>query len=377
MIGGSPFTTKVATASGGTWLNVSADRFITAAVLSIRVNPTGLNPGTYSGTVDVVPADGSAASPVVISLTVLKPPPILIGVTPAQVPAGSDDTTITLTGSGFETGAVVKFNGIALFATTTLINANTLRLSLSKAMLRSPVSYSVAIENVGSPSSNALIFTIGNTPPQVSPGGVVNAASYTGGAVAPGEIVTVFGVGFGTEKNTRIFFDGDFTNTATLVYATPAQLSVTIPYGVNLPSTSMVIESESLRSAPVVLPVVRSAPAIFTVDASGKGQGAILNENASVNSAANPSAKGSVVVFYGTGGGALTAERLPRLASPVSVTIGGINAEVLYAGIAPGLVQGAIQVNARIPVDTPSGSLPVVLQVGDGRSPADVTLSVQ
>jgi trimeric autotransporter adhesin len=137
------------------------------------------------------------------------------------------------------------------------------------------------------------------------------------------------------------------------------------------------VQSQGQRSAPVVIPVVPATPAIFTTDASGKGQGAILNQDSSINSATNPAVAGSVVVLYGTGGGILTSDSPARLALSVSATIGGIDAPVLYAGIAPGLVSGAIQVNVQVPTGVPSGAVPVILQVGDARSRSDVTLAIQ
>jgi len=219
-----------------------------------------------------------------------------------------------------------------------------------------------------------VTFTVGAPAPQVFAGGVLNAASYVGGPVSPGEIVTVFGMAFGTAADTKVFFDG---LPATLLYVTPGQLSVTVPYSLTAGSTSFMIESQGQRSLPFPLQIASATPGIFTANASGKGQGAILNQDFSVNSAVSPAAKGSVAVLYGTGGGALTADELLRLALPVSVTVAGINAEVLYAGIAPGLVEGAIQVNVRIPQNAPSGDQPIVLQVGDQKSRSDVTLAVQ
>ncbi len=229
-------------------------------------------------------------------------------------------------------------------------------------------------------NSSGSIYTIPvslqvmSPPPIISAAGVVNAASYAGNSVSPGEIVTIFGANFGPQDNTQVLFDGI---AAKVIYVTPAQLSATVPYGISNSTTSLVVQSQIQRSVPVVIPVVPATPAIFTTDASGKGQGAILNQDSSINSATNPAAPGSVVVLYGTGGGALTTDSPGRLALLVSVTIGGIDAPVLYAGIAPGLVSGAIQVNVQIPTGVPSGAVPVILQVGDARSRSDVTLAVQ
>ena len=93
------------------------------------------------------------------------------------------------------------------------------------------------------------------------------------------------------------------------------------------------------------------------------------------------------MVLYATGegqtvpdgvDGLLTGTTLRRPALPVSVTIGGQPAEVLYAGSAPGLVSGVLQVNARIPAGVTTGpAIPVVVTVGGASSQAGVTLAVR
>ena len=58
--------------------------------------------------------------------------------------------------------------------------------------------------------------------------------------------------------------------------------------------------------------------------------------------------------------------------------IGGIEAGVLYAGAAPGLLAGVLQVNARVPVEVASGDkAPVVPTVGSASSQAGVTMAVR
>ena len=59
------------------------------------------------------------------------------------------------------------------------------------------------------------------------------------------------------------------------------------------------------------------------------------------------------------------------------VQIAGQDAEVTYAGAAPSLVAGVLQVNCRIPAGVPSGDIPIVLISGHAHSGAGVTVSVQ
>jgi uncharacterized protein (TIGR03437 family) len=111
-----------------------------------------------------------------------------------------------------------------------------------------------------------------------------------------------------------------------------------------------------------------------------------LNEDSTVNSAANPTRRGRIVVLFATGEGATTPtgddglianEIFPKPILPVRVRIGGQDAEVLYAGAAPTLVAGVLQVNVRVPSSAPDGNVPVQLFVGDTQSPATITIAVR
>jgi uncharacterized protein (TIGR03437 family) len=88
------------------------------------------------------------------------------------------------------------------------------------------------------------------------------------------------------------------------------------------------------------------------------GPAAALNQDGSINSSANPAPAGSIIVLYATGAGVMNpplqngtvvADTTPKPVLPVSVLFAGVSAEILYAGPAPGLVAGVLQINARIP----------------------------
>jgi uncharacterized protein (TIGR03437 family) len=240
-------------------------------------------------------------------------------------------------------------------------------------------------------------------PPVPTITAIANAASNASGAISPGEILVIYGANLGPSalisatpnsdgryerilSNTRVLFDGV---PAAVLYASASQLAVIAPYYLYWKDTTIVqVEYNSIRSSPSAISLTAAAPGIFTAHSSGKGQGAILNQDYSVNSAANPAARGSIVILYATGGGqtdpagvdgllANTAP-LPQPRLPVSVTIGGVNAEVLYAGAAPSFVAGAMQINAIVPLTAPVGSAaPVQIAAGGATSPAGVTLAVK
>jgi xyloglucan-specific exo-beta-1,4-glucanase len=231
---------------------------------------------------------------------------------------------------------------------------------------------------------------------------VSNAASYQGGGVAPGEVVTVFGQGLGPSslvpaaldetgslstmlQGAQLFFDGE---PAPLIYASWGQAGAVVPYSVAGNSTTSVQASYlGALSLPVVLPVVPTVPGIFTLSASGSGAGTILNEDYSVNSPSNAAARGDYILIYATGEGetapsgidgliTLSLTLLPLL--PVTVQIDGIDATVEFAGEAPGIVAGVLQVNAQIPAGAhPGPSVPVVIKVAGVASQPGVTVAVK
>ena len=236
---------------------------------------------------------------------------------------------------------------------------------------------------------------------QVTSAGVVNAASLAFGPVSPGEIITIFGDWFGPKTGVPGQLTPDqqgFTNTlaestvlfdgapAPLIYVSKTQISAIVPYGVMVPSTQMQVLYQGLRSDPIMLDVAAADPGLFTIDASGAGLGAILNQDTKVNSATNPAAKNSVISLFATGegqtnpagvDGKIARAPLPRPVLPVTVQIGGRDSVVLYAGAAPGLPAGVMQVNARIPAQTPTGIVPVTITVGGAISQAKVNVAVQ
>jgi trimeric autotransporter adhesin len=182
-----------------------------------------------------------------------------------------------------------------------------------------------------------------------------------------------------------VLFDGA---PAPLLYAVENQLSAVVPYTVaGKSSTQVQVEYRGTKSAPVTLQVASASPGIFALDSSGKGPGAILNQDSSVNSPANPAGVGSVVSIFATGQGQTSpagidgkpaSEPLARPILPVSVTIGGQIVPPSYAGAAPGQVAGLMQINVTIPAGAQTGSaVPMIVQVGNTSSQTGVTIAVR
>ena len=228
---------------------------------------------------------------------------------------------------------------------------------------------------------------------------VTNGASNQPGPVAPGEVVVLYGSGLGPAKlaqfqlgsdgrvdsalaGTQVFFNGA---AAPVLYASATQTAVIVPYEITGTQAQVIALYQGQTSPPVTVTVASSAPALFTLDSSGQGQAAAINQDGSINSAAHPAAAGSYVTLYETGEGQTSpsgvdglpaSSSLPTPVLPVSVEIGGQTATIQYAGAAPGLVAGVMQINAQIPSGLPAGPVPVTAQVGIGSSQAGVTIAV-
>jgi uncharacterized protein (TIGR03437 family) len=209
---------------------------------------------------------------------------------------------------------------------------------------------------------------------------VTNAASNLAGPLAPGEMVVLYGSGLGGVRT--VLFNGV---PGSLLYATPGQVGVVAPYAVAGGAQRVVAESAGGASAPLAVAVAATAPGIFTADRSGRGQAAAVNQDGTQNGTANPAAAGSVLSLFATGEGQTSppgvdgkpaAPPLPQPVAPVTVIIGGVSAEVRYAGGAPGQIAGVMQVNVVVPGGL-SGLVPVVLTAGGVASQAGVTVAVR
>jgi uncharacterized protein (TIGR03437 family) len=254
-------------------------------------------------------------------------------------------------------------------------------------------------DDVTSASATVTLFMPGS-PISVSAASLVSAASYQGGGVAPGEIVALFGQNLGpadlagavydsngnltdTTGGTSVTFDG---TPAPIIYSLAGQISLIVPYSVAGKTTSqMQVAYNGQQSTPLAIPIVEAVPGLFTANGSGSGNAAAFNQNSSVNSAANPAARGSVIVLYGSGegqtnpsgiDGRVNRSSFPSPVLPVSVSIGGVDAQVAYFGAAPFLVSGVFQANVVIPAGIPTGNTEVIVTVGSSSSPRGVTIAV-
>jgi uncharacterized protein (TIGR03437 family) len=231
---------------------------------------------------------------------------------------------------------------------------------------------------------------------------VLNGASQMAGSVSPGEIVIIFGQNIGPAapaglavgadgkvatllSGVQALFDGV---PAPLLYVSASQVNAVVPYEVApnaVANLQLQFNGTAIPAGGV--PVAPATPAVFSIDSTGQGAAAVLNQDNTVNSPANPAARGSIVQIYATGAGvtspagitgAITGAATMQPLLPVSLTIGGITAAIAYASSAPDAVSGLFQVNAVVPQSVaPGPAAPLVLTVGTASSPGSVTIAVK
>jgi len=425
------FRANPATFDGAPWLvSVPGTGTVTPAqgsAITVQPNFSALNPGVYFGTITFLFGDNT--SRVVNVLTVLAPPgatgsnglisaascshtQVQFQLTSTQV--GSDGSfnapvgqpiklqfkiVYTCDATPFTTGTVsVDFqsggqephlvlahvgNGVwegtwtpvanpaqypteAVAATATWINGTTPEAQQYTAIKANLIS--------------------GTSVPVIKAGGVVSAASPgTSQAVGLGGLVTIYGTQLttGVAAAASVPLPQSLAGTAVtlqglqlpLLYASNGQINVQIPFEVtpNITQT-LVVNRGGALSAAVPLAVASVQPSIFL---AGPTQAVVVDTNGVLKDPTSPATAGSVVTIYCTGLGPVTppvasgvgAPGPTSLVNPASVSIGGQNATIQYAGLTPGS-PGLYQINAVIPAGATGSAVPIILTVGTQSSPA-------
>jgi uncharacterized protein (TIGR03437 family) len=232
--------------------------------------------------------------------------------------------------------------------------------------------------------------------PSIRPNlGVVDSASYRPTLTAGG-IATVFGYSLASAVasaaavplptslgGTVVTIGG---TAVPLFYVSPSQINLQIPWELAGQSQAAVVVTTGVGSSTAVTVNISAAgPAIFTVNSSGTGQGAVVNVRGQTAAAATPVARGQYIEIYCLGLGAVSNRPSTGAAAvdasspalvPPTVTIGGMQAPSSFAGLAPGFV-GIYQVNALVPLSvTPGSALSLSVSL-NGAESQTVTIAVQ
>ncbi len=223
--------------------------------------------------------------------------------------------------------------------------------------------------------------------PSISSGGVVNAAGYQTG-MAPGAWTTIFGQNLASAS--RALSESDIVDErlpttlggvsvaiggqpAFLHYVSPTQINVQTPASSETGTVPVTVTNGAGTSQAVNGNRQAALPGLFT---SGNYV-SMSNASGAITSAKS----GDVISLYGTGFGATTPAVEPGVVfegsaphtSAVTVTIGGANASVSYAGLTGA---GLTQINVTVPA-LGDGDHAVVAQVDGLSTQSGALLKVQ
>jgi len=319
------------------------------------------------------------------------------------LPAG-----IALSAAGVLTGTPASV-GLTGPLASTQVSSTALLVTVPVTDLVNPgvLRMAVTTPTPGGGISNDAQLVVYGPAPQIA--GVVNSASFQQGTVTPGEIITIFGIGLGPAAlalfnpaappiptslpaacaATSVTIAGI---PAPLIYSSAQQISAIVPYTVGGASAAVVVTYGGLASLAFTVGVTPVDPGMYTIASSGQGQAAVLNYNLAtsdytVNSSTTAAAKGSIVVLYLTGAGAMSSGSYNTLTpmthaitpiAAVTVTIGGQPATINGAQAPPGSVPGVLQINVVVPASAASGAaIPIIVNIGGVDSQANITMAIK
>jgi uncharacterized protein (TIGR03437 family) len=216
--------------------------------------------------------------------------------------------------------------------------------------------------------------------PVITSNGVLNSASLAPGPISPGSLFSIFGSNLATssiDDSVSVRVNGVL---APPTYISPGQINAQLPYATPAGEISFEVSTPAGSSPPEYASVANAAIGIFVY--SGTARAICLNQDNSLNGAANPEARGRVLTVFLTGIGRVTPEiasgesapldRLHKAVASASATLGGIDAQIQFLGLTPGFV-GLAQANVLIPdAVSPGAEVPLVLRTGDQSSNATV-----
>jgi uncharacterized protein (TIGR03437 family) len=159
---------------------------------------------------------------------------------------------------------------------------------------------------------------------------------------------------------------------APLFYASASQINFFVPYELAGETTATILVSTAAGVAAVTgVPITPESPGVFLTDASGDA--AVTHLNGQAVNAAAPAAGGEIVQIFATGLGPVSHTPDDDAAAPTNplamdqitpqVIIGGVDAQVLFAGLAPGFA-GLNQINVVVPKGLPSGPTKLTISAG-------------
>lgn len=423
----SPDLVRVSTENGGEWLTAVLTQDSNGARgIQVSAQAAALPAGVYRGSVEL----SSAAHPDYVPAQVgvflgVWSPPLPLTVSPEElrisVPSGSSplngcsqDSRLRVSSMGLPIGSDASASTVDGHAWLKVTKGTYGEVcALVDARDLPPGDYEGALQITapeGSQNEVTVPVALRVTPallPVVAAGSplgftLVNAASQTLQAVAPGEVISVLGSNLGPAGGVNVSPDGEGRlpseagGVRLLIDGVPApllavsqtEIRAIAPYEIEGRAFfEAEVEFQEVRTLLGGVPAAVSAPGLFTVDGLGRGQAQALNHDGSENGAGNPAERGTTITLRATGLGAVVpAGRTGAIASderkvPVltlAASIDGLEAVVVEARSIAGQAEGNFQVEVQVPEGVAPGlEVPVVLRAGSAASPSGVTIAVK
>jgi len=350
---------------------VLATTFVNATTLTAAV-PANLIAGAGAATVTVSGASGSQ------TLTIVSP--ALAGISPSTAVAGSGAFTLTATGTNFLATESIQWNGTALVTT---YGGASLTATVPASLIASAGSATVTVSG----ATGSQTFTITGSAPVITPGGIVPVGS-TISTISPGAWISIYGSNL-APSDTPVEWTGNFPTTlggvsvlidgkpAYLSYVSPGQINAQVPDDANYGTVAVQIGSATstvtlAEFSPSWIPLPYTSYAIAVIPGA--------NGSHTIASSTQPVSPGQTIELYAVGfgptspvtpaGQVLAADA--QTANAVTVTIGGVNATVKYAGL---ILAGLYQINVVVP-QVASGNQSLQAAVGGAATPSGFYLPV-
>jgi uncharacterized protein (TIGR03437 family) len=373
--------------SSASWLSVTPASGTAPSTPSVRVSPTGLSAGTYTGDVQIS-ASGSPNSsvPVTVTLTV-APAAAVLAISPqaltfnyAMGSATPAAQSVSINNSGGGTLAWTASSSASWLTVSPATGSTSSTLSVSMnpvGLIAGALSGAITISSPGIASQTlSVALTVTGAPLTPAIVSVVNAASFLPG-FAPIGWVTITGKNLSVTS--RTWTSSDIVNgqlptsldgvsvsinnhPAFVYYISPGQLNVQAPSdSLAADQNVQVTVTTPNGSASATALERRIGPAMFMSDATHvaaiHSDGTLVGPVGFIPGAASrPASPGETILLYMTGLGSDTSPVIPAgqivtspasMTDPINVMIGGQAAIVQYAGlVSPGLYQLNIVVPA-------------------------------
>jgi uncharacterized protein (TIGR03437 family) len=385
-------TTKLTTVFGsGTSLTATIPANLLTTVGAATITVTNLDASVSGGVTFTIASDLAITS-----------------VSPTSVQAGSPGVQLTITGKGFVSGSKVNFGGTAV--PTTFGSATSLTANVAANLIATGGTALITVSNPDGSVANGPNFVITSQPFITA---VVNGASFQPG-IESGSWSTIFGTNLST--TTRIWnTDTEIINgklplsldgvsvmvnnkAAAIYFISPGQINFQAPDDTVTGAVTVTVTNSGGTSPAMPTQLQRDAPGFFMFDPQARKYVAALVANAdgtatflgppnlfgSGGAVTRPAKPGEILELYGTGFGptnpavtsGLVVTKAAQTIDKVSITIGGMDAEVQFAGITGA---GLYQINAKVPANLTTGDQKIVATVNGLQTPdgAFVTISTK